>query len=103
MVACACALLIFATATPALAFGNSSSKASDGLESLDGVRDKSENAAASGAKSSANSTSNVSKNATAGLNGVQGAANKEDMLSPEDANGTTVEDAIEDALEAVTP
>ena len=102
-IACVCALVLFSTAAPALAFGNSDSKASEGLEQLNGIQQKSENAAASGAKTGANSTSSVSKDASKGLNGVQGAANKENMISPEDANGTSVEANVEEALESVTP
>ena len=103
MIACACALLIFSVAAPASAFGNSSSKPSDGVESLGGVRQKSENAAASDAKGGANSTRSVSKDASEGLNGVQGTANKKDMISPEDTNATTVKAKVEEALEAITP
>lgn len=100
-IAAVCALFLFANATPALAFGNSSSKASDGLEQLDGIQQKSEQAAASGAKAGANSAKSVRKDANRGLNGVQGQANKGDMISPNDANGNTIEGAIEDSLQEI--
>ena len=103
MIAGACALLIFSAAAPAMAFGNSDSKASKGLEQLDGIQEKSENAAASGPKTGANSTGSVSKDASTGLNGVQGKANKKNMISPDEANGNTVESNVEDALDSVTP
>ena len=103
MIAGACALLIFSMATPAMAFGNSSSKASKGLEQLDSIQDKSEEAAASGPQTGANSAGSVSSDASAGLNGVQGTADKENMISPENAEGKTVEENIEEALESVTP
>lgn len=103
MIAGACALLIFSVAAPAMAFGNSDSKPSKGLEQLDGIQEKSENAAASGPKTGANSGSSVTKDANKGLNGVQGAANKENMISPDDANGNSIESNVEDALESVTP
>ena len=100
MVAAACALVLFANATPALAFGGSSSSPDKGLEQLDGVQEKSEAAISNEGK---NGTRNVIKNSKEGLNGVQGAANKKDMISPEDASTNTIEGNIEDALEEVTP
>ena len=102
-IAAACALLIFSSASPALAFGNSNSKPSEGTAELSNVRQKSERAAASGAKSGENSSSSVRKDANAGLNGVQGDADKENMLNPQNANGTTVEEKVEQALDEVTP
>ena len=102
MIAAACALVLFANATPAFAFGNSSSKASDGLEQLDGVQNKSEQAITENAKNDMSSMGTVPENARKGLNGVQGSANKKDMISPSDANGNTVEGKIESALEEVT-
>lgn len=97
LIAASCALVIFANATPALAFGNSSSKASDGLEQLDKVQQKSENAISS----STSEAKRVVENAKEGLNGVQGKANKAKMVSPNDANGTSIEENIENALEDV--
>lgn len=92
MIAAACALVLFVSATPAFALGGSSSSPEKGVEQLDGVQEKSEAAISE-------DQSNVAKNAKEGLNGVQGAANKKDMLSSSDASGDTVEDTIEAALE----
>ncbi|MEO0770063.1 MAG: hypothetical protein AAFY72_11640 [Cyanobacteria bacterium J06649_4] len=101
-IAAACALVVFSSATPAMAFGNSSSEPSDGLAQMDSVQEKSESTI-SGAISSDNGTKSVMKNSEKGLNGVQGSANAEKMISPEDANATSVESKIEDALDEVTP
>lgn len=100
-IAAACALLIFSSATPALAFGGGDSKPSKGLEQLNSVQEKSEQAAASSAKSGANGTTSVMKDANEGLNGVQGAANKSDMISNDEASGTTIEGKIENVLEDI--
>ena len=100
-IAAACALLIFSSAAPAFAFGGGNSKPAEGLEQLDSVQQKSESAAASGAKSGENSARSVMNDANKGLNGVQGAANKGDMISPDEASGNTIEGNIKDALEAV--
>ncbi|MEL7071284.1 MAG: hypothetical protein AAGN15_21910 [Cyanobacteria bacterium J06581_3] len=100
-IAAMCALVLFATATPALAFGGSNSQPEKGLEQLDGVQEKSEEAIST--SSSKMKGENVAKDAQKGLNGVQGAANKGDMVSPDEANGNTIEGKIENALEEVSP
>lgn len=100
-IAAMCALVLFATATPALAFGGSSSQPEKGLEQLDGVQKKSEEAIST--NSSKMKGKNVAKDAQKGLNGVQGAANKGDMNSPNEASGNTIEGKIEDVLEDVSP
>ena len=102
-IAAACALILFTNATPAFAFGGSSSSADKGLEQLDGVQTKSEQAITKDGKNDMSSLRNVSKNSRKGINGVQGAANKDDMISPSDANGNTIESDIEDALDEVMP
>lgn len=99
VIATACALFFFANVSPALAFGGSSSQPSKGLEQLDNVQAKSEQALSSGPDSGANGTEGVTEDAKKGLNGVQGAANKGDMASPEDANAQSVENIIEDSLQ----
>lgn len=102
-IALACALLVFSSAAPALAFGGSNSRAEKGLEQLDTVQNKSEEAI-SGAKSQVDETGKVMKNSAEGLNGVQGQANRKDMVSPNDTNGaTTIEENIKNALDDVTP
>ena len=100
-IALLCAFTLFVNATPALAFGNSDSQASKGLEQLDEVQEKSTAAITDAANK--NGTQNVIKNAKKGLNGVQGAANKEDMINRSEANGETVEDTIQDVLEDLKP
>ena len=95
-------MVIFSSATPAFAFGGSSSSPDKGLEQLDGVQNKSEDAI-SGKIDSDNGTKSVMKNSAEGLNGVQGAANKKDMISRESADGNTIEDGIKDVLEEITP
>ncbi len=101
-IALACALVIFSSATPAFAFGNSGSRPDKGLEQLDDVQDKSEEAI-SGSIDRANDAKSVMKNSAEGLNGVQGAANKKDMISRESAKGNTIEREIKNVLEEITP
>ena len=101
-IALACALMVFSIAAPAMAFGNSSSSADKGLEQLDSVQEKSEEAI-TGSIDNANDGESVRRNAQKGLNGVQGAANKQDMKSPRTSSATSVEENIKEALEEVTP
>ena len=101
-IAAACALLVFSSAAPAMAFGKSDSSPSKGLESLDTVQKKSERAIA-GPKTDANDADNVMKNSAKGLNGVQGAADTENMSRPSNAKGESVEQEIQEALEGITP
>jgi hypothetical protein len=99
-IALACALVIFSSATPAFAFGkNSPSSPSKGLEQLDTVQKKSEDAMRGPVENAATEM----KNAAEGLNGVQGDANKQNMISREDAKGNTIEKNIKEALEDITP
>lgn len=105
-IALACALVLFSNATPAFAlfgFGNSDSSPKKGLEQLDSVQDKSEEAI-SGQIDNANDQESVIKNSQEGLNGVQGAANAQNMKNPANSGGaTSVEESIKEALEDVTP
>ena len=102
VIALACALMVFSVATPAMAFGNSSSSAGKGLEQLDSVQEKSEEAI-TGAIDNANDGESVTKNSQEGLNGVQGAANKQNMKSPNNSGAVSIEENIKEALEDVTP
>lgn len=102
VIAAVCTLFLFTSVAPALAIGGSNSSPSKGLEQLNGVQDKSEEAI-SGDLSSNNDGESVMKNSAEGLNGVQGKADKEDMYSPENSSATSVEENIEAALEEVTP
>lgn len=102
-IALACALMVFSVAAPAMAFGNSSSSPDKGLEQLDGVQKKSEEAI-TGEIDHANDGESVTKNSQEGLNGVQGAANKENMKNPANSGGAVaIEENIKEALEDVTP
>jgi hypothetical protein len=102
-IALVCALVVFSSATPALAFGaKGTSSPTKGLEQLDTVQKKSEEAI-SGPIGHKNDGPNVMKNSERGLNGVQGDANKENMISRENAKGNTIEKDIKQALEKVTP
>ena len=101
-IAAVCAIFLFTSATPALAFGGSNSNPSKGLEQLDSVQKESEKTI-SGDLSSNNDGKSVMKNSARGLNGVQGAADKENMYSPKDSNATSVEENIQEALEEITP
>jgi hypothetical protein len=107
-VAFACALIIFSNTAPAMAFGfgkgnlkSTPSKKSDGLEQLDTVQRKSEEAITT---DNSNALEKVArddvKNAqNGGLNGVQGKADIENMKTPANAKGTDVESAIEKVLD----
>jgi len=102
-IAATCAFVLFVNATPAFAFGGSNSQPEKGTEQLDSVQKMSEDAITKGSKNDMSNMRNVSKNAEEGLNEVQGAADKEDMISTNSANGETIEDHIEEALEGITP
>ena len=98
-IAAVCALLVFASAAPAMAFGNSSSKPSDGVVELDSVQNKSEDAISGPDGGVIGNPEKVKENAQKGLNGVQGAANKKEMANPANAKGETIEEKIENALD----
>lgn len=101
----ACALMIFASAAPALAiggFGGGSSSPSKGLEQLDTVQKKSERAIA-GPNNAESGAKSVMEDAEKGINGIQGDANKENMYSNQNSEGKTIEGNIKNALEKVTP
>jgi hypothetical protein len=102
-IALACALVIFSSATPALAFGKEhSSSLSKGEEQLDTLQKKSEEAI-TGPIDHANDAQSVMAESAKGLNGVQGDANKENMITREGAKGNTIEGNIKKVLEEVTP
>ncbi|MGB3298089.1 MAG: hypothetical protein WBA76_07455 [Phormidesmis sp.] len=101
-IALACALMVFSSAAPAFAFGNSNSRPEKGLEQLDTVQEKSEEAI-SGPIDNANDGESVIRNSAKGLNGVQGDANKKEMVTRGSAEGNTIEGNIKEALEKVTP
>ena len=102
-IALACALLVFTSSTPALAFGNSNSTPDEGVVELDSVQNKSEDAISGPESGVIGNPDKVKENAQQGLNGVQGTANKKEMANPANAKGQTVEENIKNALEEVTP
>ncbi len=105
MIALACALLIFSSAAPAFAFGSAPSRLDKGEEPLDTITKKSEDAI-SGPLNDDNSGESVMKNSQEGLNGVQGAGDTENMITPEEAQAkgaTTIEENIKNTLETITP
>jgi hypothetical protein len=103
-IALACALVIFSSATPAFAFGKGSpSSPTKGLEQLDTVQQKSEEAISGSMDNLKQMKNEEMKNAAEGLNGVQGDANKQNMISREEAKGNTIEKNIKEALEDITP
>lgn len=98
-IAAACALLVFASTAPALAFGNSSSKPSDGVAQLDSVQNKSEDAISGPEGGVIGNPGAVKENAKKGLNGIQGKANKNKMSNPANSTAKSVEETIEDVLD----
>lgn len=99
----ACALLVFASTAPALAFGNSSSKPSDGVAQLDTVQNKSEDAISGPDGGAIGNPEKFKENAQKGLNGVQGQANQNKMSNPANSGAKSVEENIKNALEEITP
>ncbi len=105
MIALACALLVFSTAAPAFAFGSAPSRLDKGVEPLDTITKKSEEAI-SGPIDNANDAESVIKNSQEGLNGVQGAGDTENMISRDEAKAkgaTSIEQKIKNTLEDITP
>ena len=98
-----CILVIGANAAPALAFGGSNSKPSKGLEQMSEVQKRSEQMI-SKPGSPADSAKSTIEKASNGLNGVQGRASKDKMISPRDVSEpSTIEENIEEALEDIKP
>ncbi|MDY6940932.1 MAG: hypothetical protein SWY16_25155, partial [Cyanobacteriota bacterium] len=88
--------MLFTNALPAMAFGEMTSKPSDGVTSLDSIQQKSKDVT----KSDPRSEKEMKNDAPGGLNRVQGAADREKMIKPEDAkNIETPTDRIENFLE----
>lgn len=100
LAAVACAFLLFAAASPAVAFGNSSSAPSEGVSSMNDLQETSKQAV----KGDPDGLNKVQRKAKRGLNEVQGAANAEKMNTPADSKqATTVTEQVEDVLENITP
>lgn len=96
----ACTLLVLGTASPVLAFGNSNSSPSDGVATMNDLKETSKQAV----KAEPRDTKEVQSKAQGGLNSVQGSANLDKMNAPENSQAaTTVSDQVEDMLEGLTP
>ena len=95
LVAVTCSLLLLNFASPALAFGGSSSSSEKGTAQMNELQDASEQAL----KQEPRSGDEVKSKAREGINEVQGKANSEKMASPETSGSRTVRDQAEDALE----
>ncbi|RMF25946.1 MAG: hypothetical protein D6756_04625 [Cyanobacteria bacterium J083] len=92
-----CGLLMFVSMPyPAQA---ATSKSNDGEVSLNEIQKKTDEVA----RSNPRGIKEVTKEAQKGLNAVQGAADKDKMISPEDAkNATTVKEKAADLLDNLT-
>lgn len=91
-----CSLLFMSSAFPAQA---ATSNPQDGEVSLNRIQNKTDSVA----QSNPRSLDEISKEASKGLNAVQGSADKSKMVSPEDASGeTTVKEQAKNFLEGLT-
>lgn len=97
-IAFVCGVVIVANSAPALAFGlPGSAEPSQGTVEMDELYQESKQVA----EGQPRGMEEVSKKASEGLNGVQGAANASKMKSSGDsANAETVKEDIADALES---
>ncbi|MEA5448777.1 hypothetical protein VB780_09380 [Leptolyngbya sp. CCNP1308] len=99
MVMIASLFLFLGVASPAMAFGKSSSNSSDGTAQMNNIQKASERAL----KAEPRSQGEVQGKAQRGPNEVQGDADLHTLNSPQNSQATTVQDQIENALEKVTP
>ena len=90
-----CGLLFISSAYPAQA---TPSKATDGEASLNKIQAKTDNVADSNPRG----IKEVTKEAQKGLNAVQGSADADEMISPDETNATTVEEQAKNFLEDLT-
>ncbi|MEL6440991.1 MAG: hypothetical protein AAFQ80_17260 [Cyanobacteria bacterium J06621_8] len=95
MTALLCGLLFISIADSAQA---ANSKPSDGEVSLNKIQDKTDNVASSDPRG----MEEVQKEARKGLNGVQGGADKDKMISPEDTDALTVRKKVSKFLDNLT-
>lgn len=92
-------MLLLSTALPAAAIGASKSSPDKGAEQLNSIQQETEELTENNAPSS----SRVINKANKGLNGVQGAANTENMNRPSNSQeAVTVEEKVEGFLEKIT-
>ena len=90
-----CGLLFISSAYPARA---ATSKTTDGEVSLNRVQAKTDDVASSNPRG----IKEVTKEAQKGLNAVQGEADKDKMISPEDADATSVKEKAANFFDNLT-
>ena len=90
-----CGLLFFATANPVQA---ATSKATDGEANLNRIQDKTDEVA----NSNPRGINEITKEAQKGTNAVQGGADADKMVSPDEANATTVKEKAASFLDNLT-
>lgn len=98
VIAFACTLMVFSNAFPAAAISSPKSDYSEGDAHLDMIQEKSEEVL----KSRPLSLEQTQSEANKGVNEIQGAADVQDMKTPQNAKGVTAEQQLERALEKVT-
>ena len=90
-----CGLLFIATANPAQA---TTSKTTDGEASLNNIQKKTDDVA----KSNPRGIDEITKEAQKGTNAVQGGADADKMVSPDETNATTVKEKAASFLDNLT-
>ena len=90
-----CGLLFVATANPVQA---ATSKTTDGEANLNRIQDKTDEVA----NSNPRGIGEITKEAQKGTNAVQGGADADKMVSPDEANATTVKEKAASFLDNLT-
>ena len=90
-----CGVLFISLANPVLA---ATSKTTDGEASLNRIQAKTDDVA----RSNPRGIKEVTKEAQKGLNAVQGSADSDKMISPDEANATTVKEKAASFLDNLT-
>ncbi|MEM7553080.1 MAG: hypothetical protein AAF378_03110 [Cyanobacteria bacterium P01_A01_bin.84] len=94
-------IIFFSNVLPAAAIGTSKSALSEGETQLNEIQKETDKVA--GKSYPAPGMKETQAKSQKGLNGVQGAANKDKMLSPSDSrNATTVKEEVGNFLENLT-
>ena len=92
---CVCGFLFFASAYPAQAATSSST---DGEVSLNEIQAKTDDVASSNPRG----IEEVAKEARKGTNAVQGSADADKMISPDEANATTIKEKASKLIDSLT-
>lgn len=95
LVVCVCGLLFFASAYPAQAATSSST---DGEVSLNKIQAKTDDVASSNPRG----IDKITKEAQKGTNAVQGGADSGKMVSPDEANATSVKEKAANFFDSLT-